>query len=87
MRALGRSFWWNTYVGASGPWPHTRYITEKTGYWLTNVAALEGDSGAAIQAADLVGIINDDLVGGVTQGGDFCLDLVRGGPGATYTRS
>ncbi len=32
-----------------------------------------------VMAADHTGILDDDLVGGVSVGGDFCLDLVTGG--------
>ena len=31
------------------------------------------------QAADHLGIIDDDLIGHVTSGGDFCLDIMTGG--------
>ena len=35
--------------------------------------------GTAIVASDHTSIINDDMVGGVTTGGDFCLDLYVNG--------
>ncbi len=68
---------YNTQPGASGPWPHSRYVVRGGTTWTVNVTALVSDAGAALQASDTLGIINDDLVGGVTQGGNFCLDLVR----------
>ena len=70
----------NNQVGASGPWPHTRYTSCNS--YNTNGALFELAPGAPapgrIQAADQ-GLLNDDLVGGVTVGGDFCLDIVTGG--------
>jgi hypothetical protein len=75
---------WNNQPGASGPWPHSRYLTRGFSKFTINVTALLGGEGSSIQAADSLGIINDNLVGGVTQGGDFCLDLV-GGAGCART--
>ena len=72
-------FGWNNQPGASGPWPHSRYLTSGGGVFTINLAAAQGSAGSTITAADHTGIINDDLVGGVTTGGDFCLDLVTGG--------
>jgi len=75
---------WNNQVGASGPWPGSRYIF---GYSWDNSAptfefdlkAAEGKTGSTVVASDHLGIINDNLVGKVTRGGNFCLDLVTGG--------
>jgi hypothetical protein len=38
-----------------------------------------GSEGTSIMASDHLYIIDDNLVGNVTEGGDFCLDLVTGG--------
>ena len=71
---------WNTQGGASGPWPHTRYVTPGGGMRFTlNLAHLTGSSGGAIMAADTLNIVNDNLVGTLTTGGQFCLDFVTGG--------
>jgi hypothetical protein len=71
---------WNNQAGASGPLPHTRYIQgydwdgEST-VWLLDPAA----ASTAVRANDNTSIIDDDLVGHVSQGGDFCLQLSTGG--------
>jgi hypothetical protein len=70
---------WNTQVGASGPWPSTRYLTGGVGTFTLNLTAASTTAGTTVLASDHLGIINDNLVGGVTIGGDFCLDLVTGG--------
>ena len=82
--ARGGSPSWNSQPGASGPWPHSRYIS---GYgwsgagsvFTLDVAAAQTAAGTRVVASDHLGIIDDDLVGGVTRGGDFCLDLVTSG--------
>jgi hypothetical protein len=73
----------NNQPGASGPVPHSRYIS---GYswsgagsvWALDLAAAQAPAGTRIAATD-GGLLDDDLVGGVTRGGDFCLDLVTSG--------
>jgi len=65
--------------GESGPWPHSRYVAAGGNTFTINLAAAQTPSGSTIEAADHTGIINDNLVGNVTLGGDFCLDLVTGG--------
>jgi hypothetical protein len=67
------------FPGASGPWPHTRYVTDGQGVFTLNLQAAQTASGSSIAASDHTGIIDDNLVGGVTTGGNFCLDLVTGG--------
>ena len=70
---------YNNQVGASGPWPGTRYISSNS--WDASGAALTLNPAqpGPIAASDTTGIINDNLVGGVSTGGEFCLDLVTGG--------
>lgn len=71
----------NNQVGASGPWPHTRYVAGGFSWsapsfrWRANFSA----PASPIVADDTTGIIDDDLVGGVTVGGAFCLQLTTGG--------
>ena len=61
---------------ASGPWPHTRYVTDGGPTWNVNISAATAPGGwSLIQASDRVGILDDNSVGLVTQGGDFCLDV------------
>lgn len=75
---------WNQQPGASGPWPSTRYIS---GYgwggngaqWTLDLAAAASGAGSTVMASDHLNIIDDNLVGGISRGGDFCLDLVTGG--------
>ena len=71
---LGSMSYSNTF-GASGPWPHSRYVNGYGGaQWVIDLNAASS-IGAPIRAADNASIIDDDLVGGVTSGGDFCLDV------------
>lgn len=65
---------WNNQFGASGPLPHTRYTTGGGGTWLMNLPAALNGSGTAVQAT-ATDIYDDDGVGHVTVGGDFCLDF------------
>ena len=71
---------WNNQPGASGPWPSTRYI-QGFGWGGTSFSwTLDLTTpSTTIMAVDHTGIIDDDLVGHVTAGGDFCLELVTGG--------
>lgn len=73
------SLGYNRQVYASGPWPHSRYVSNGAEAWTLDLAALQAPAGARVAAADTLGIIDDDLVGGVRAGGEFCLDLVAGG--------
>lgn len=69
---------WNSQFGASGPLPHTRYITgwswASASTWVLDYPSFVNGSGSSIQAA-ANDIANDNQVGNVTIGGDFCLDL------------
>jgi alpha-galactosidase len=46
-----------------------------SGVWTLDLSA----PWTALQAADSLGILDDDSVGGVTKGGSFCLEVVSGG--------
>jgi len=75
---------WNNQVGASGPWPHTRYILgygfeTSTAIYEMDLNAAKTALGTSIQASDHTGILDDNLLGKITRGGNFCLDLVTGG--------
>lgn len=81
----GGGMYYNNQAGASGPWPHSRYVA---GYswsgstsWTLDLAAAASPNGpgSTIQAADSLHILDDDLVGGVTVGGAFCLDFTTNG--------
>ena len=69
---------WNNQLGASGPVPHSRYLSADSSRspesrWLRSPL----DSGAfQLMASDRVGVRDDDKAGGLSLGGDFCLDLV-----------
>lgn len=72
-------FKWNNQAGASGPWPHTRYVGGRSGggggVWTLDLSTPT----TTIVASDHLTIYDDDLVGHVSVGGDFCLDIeVRG---------
>ena len=66
---------YNMQEGASGPWPNSRYLEDNGGVFNINGPL----SNLRIVASDHVGIINDNLVGNVTNGGLFCLDAVTAG--------
>jgi alpha-galactosidase len=76
----------NNQFGASGPVPHSRYIFGESwdgvssAPWIANLTALlsNGTVPTQIQAA-ATNLYDDDLVGNVTVGGDFCLDLTTMG--------
>ena len=77
---IGKSSW-NNQRGASGPWPHTRYVQGGWSWagssfvWRANFSL----PATPIAASDTTGIYDDDMVGHVTQGGAFCLQLTTGG--------
>ena len=77
---IGKSNY-NNQQGASGPWPHTRYVQGGWSWagnafvWRANLSI----PASPIAASDTTGILDDDLVGGVTRGGAFCLQLTTGG--------
>lgn len=91
-------------AGASGPWPHSRYVAANGGVFTMDL----GVPTTPVQAADSLTseaapakrcplgasapspsrpsllvlsspVVDDDLVGNLTVGGAFCLDLVTGG--------
>jgi Alpha galactosidase A/Alpha galactosidase C-terminal beta sandwich domain/Ricin-type beta-trefoil lectin domain len=68
---------WNTQVGASGPIPHSRWLNNppwgSAGQFTWNPS-----TGGPVQA-NSDSIINDNGVGSVTIGGDFCLDAQLAG--------
>ena len=71
-------FGYNNGFAASGPWPHTRYITGGGPTWVANLSSAAAPGGwTTIRASDTTGIIDDNSVGLVTQGGAFCLDVRR----------
>ena len=74
-----QSLGYSNQAGASGPWPHTRYISNGASEWNIDLAAVQAPAGARLRIADTANVLDDDLVGGVTRGGDFCLDLVTSG--------
>jgi hypothetical protein len=85
---LGGQLAVNNAEGASGPVPHTRYLstTQSRSFsanstWLRKRVGGNGvptaDGLFSLMATDRVGMRDDDKVGGVTRGGDFCLDLVQ----------
>lgn len=75
---------WNNQDGASGPWPHARYIfgygfIKNSNTYELDLNAAKNGVGTSIVASDHLGIIDDDLLGKISRGGNFCLDLVTGG--------
>lgn len=71
---------YDTAKYGSGPLPHSRYANAgSAGIFTLDLDAILGSNGSSVQAADSLGIINDDMIGGVTRGGDFCLDVSGGG--------
>ena len=79
----------NSQVGGTGPWPHTLYTDSYPWhpYSVVTVDASAAANGAptAIQWADTHSLIDDDLLGNVTVGGAFCLDVVTAGMLETWT--
>ena len=58
--------------GASGPLPHTRWTKSGGGtFWFDARAP----SGSLLHSTDTRSILDDDSLGNVTAGGDFCLEL------------
>eukprot|EP00759_Apiculatamorpha_spiralis_P024345 PhF_6_TR27884/c0_g1_i1/m.40831/K07407/E3.2.1.22B, galA, rafA; alpha-galactosidase len=71
---------YNNQVGASGPWPHTRYLNHDNYWvWILDLEAGLSSRGTTIEAINSSSIIDDDLVGGATRGGSYCLDVTTGG--------
>lgn len=77
--SLGWGLSWNAQFGASGPLPHTRWATgtRSSGglFWFDPSAT----TGSLLRARDAAGMIDDDGVGHVTRGGDYCLTAARAG--------
>jgi hypothetical protein len=71
------SLGWNMQFGASGPLPHSRWLTGQggsTAYTFDPSAA----GGSLVEALDQ-SVIDDDNVGHVTSSGGFCLGAAMGG--------
>lgn len=73
----------NNALGASGPVPHSRYISADPGRspassWLRQSVRGPGP-GAAFQLmhSDRTGVRDDDKAGALSFGGDWCLDLAQ----------
>jgi hypothetical protein len=70
----------NNQTGASGPWPHSRYVTGgwswggKGAAWTLDLGAAQTPRGTSISPANGP-FIDDNLVGGVGLVDDLCLDL------------
>lgn len=66
--------------GASGPLPHTRYLTSGRSSWVYDVA-VGSKVGAPIHLAPGTGITDDDAIGNVKDGtaSDFCIELSHAG--------
>lgn len=79
--------WWNTQTYSSGPIPHSRPLTTgpsfdaslSTGAFRVDKKKLASREGDAIRAWDTTNIINDNNVGHVSVGGEFCLDAAGAG--------
>ena len=71
----GSGVGFNNNPGASGPWPHTRYLAGGS----TPFAMDPSAPSTAVTAEDHSGILDDDGIGHVTRGGAFCLDLRTSG--------
>lgn len=66
--------------GASGPLPHTRYLSNGRSSWVYDVG-VGSKGGAPISLAPGTTITDDDAIGGVTNGtaSDFCIELSHAG--------
>lgn len=69
--------------GGSGPWPHSAYarstLSSDSKVTIDLNAAINDGASVPLQWSDTLNLIDDDLVGGVTVGGKFCLDVVTAG--------
>ena len=78
----GPPLWWYAAPLGSGPMPHTQYAqgagTPKP-WAVADFGALVDGRGSQLRAGDTAHIPDNDLVGGVTYGGAFCLDVVPAG--------
>ena len=66
---------YNNEPDSSGPWPHSRYIVSGSPVWSIDLSKADSGEGTLIQVADTSIVIDDDLVGGISLGGAFCLDI------------
>jgi hypothetical protein len=63
--------------GGSGPVPHSRWLTNGNDAFVADAAALASAAGGTLRAA-ATDIYDDDNVGGVRVGGEFCLEIASG---------
>ena len=77
---------WENKLGASGPVAHSRYLMtdssrnpESSWLRLRALGARTGNETFRLVASDRSSVIDDDKVGGVSIGGDWCLDTVQDG--------
>jgi Alpha galactosidase A/Alpha galactosidase C-terminal beta sandwich domain/Ricin-type beta-trefoil lectin domain len=75
---FGGALGWNAQFGASGPLPHSRWLTANPDPFGGNTFTWNPSAGGPARANN-DSIIDDDCVGHVTSGGDFCLDAQRAG--------
>jgi hypothetical protein len=64
-------------LGGSGPVPHSHWLTNGLDGFALDVAALASTAGGMIRAT-ATDIYDDDNIGGVSVGGDFCLEVASG---------
>jgi Alpha galactosidase C-terminal beta sandwich domain/Ricin-type beta-trefoil lectin domain len=79
LTATSGGLGYSNQAGASGPWPHTRWMTQGSALWTVDFNAAQSPTGTSFMVADQENIIDDDLIGNVTIGGKFCLDLTTSG--------
>ena len=73
-------YWYSTPLG-SGPVPHSQWATgagTPKPWAVADYDALVGGQGSTLRA-DVTHIPDNDLIGNITVGGQFCLDLVPAG--------
>lgn len=78
----GPPLWWYATPLGSGPVPHAQYATGAGApkpWAVADLDALVHGSGSALRAGDEARIPDNDLVGNITVGGAFCLDVVPAG--------
>jgi hypothetical protein len=68
--------------GASGPVPHSKWSSNGGGAFLFDLTTKVG---SLLQSTNTETIFDDDNIGGVTKGGDFCLELSSGGALEVWT--
>ena len=78
----GPPLWWYTMPLGSGPVPHSQYATgagTPKPWVIADYDALVSGEGSELRAGDEARIPDNDLIGNVTTGGPFCLDVVPAG--------